>query len=206
VGVVRRDDSGLRMIQAALGDIRTNSEPCESSVYRTPKVTLFYVGGSGPLFGDPQTVNKNEMNAWFAELDETALLLALIPGAIPTEAAHWLHVDDPDVAKVVNFGVSRSSSLDLHPPAFHDPPEISAESTNGLLPAYRKLDDKADKPRFKLAVDRLVRSRCQQIPGNRAIDLAIAFEVLFMGRDQDAGPKPPLPRERLSPSTLTRPS
>jgi len=38
VGVIRRDDAGLRMIQAALGNVRTDAELGEASAYRSPKV------------------------------------------------------------------------------------------------------------------------------------------------------------------------
>jgi hypothetical protein len=38
MGVVRRDDAGLRMIQAALGDIRADAELGEAGAYRSPKV------------------------------------------------------------------------------------------------------------------------------------------------------------------------
>jgi hypothetical protein len=151
-----------------------------------PEAALLHAGGVRPLFLDLITPDLNSapsVFAWFEELDEAALQLALIPKAIPMEAAHWLHVDDPDVARVVNFGISRSGPLDLHAPPYHDPAEATTESIDGLLPAFKNLN-KQDRPRFKLAVDRLVRSRSQQIPGNRAIDLAIALEVLFMGADQ----------------------
>jgi hypothetical protein len=38
VGVVRRDDAGLHMIQAALGDARPDAELGEAGAYRSPKV------------------------------------------------------------------------------------------------------------------------------------------------------------------------
>ena len=38
MGVIRRDDAGLRMIQAALGNVRTDAELGEASAYRSPKV------------------------------------------------------------------------------------------------------------------------------------------------------------------------
>lgn len=149
-----------------------------------PAAALFRVGDTRPLFEVfTPTLQTPSTNAWFDELDEATRLLALTPRAIPIEAAHWLQVDDTDVAMLVNFGVARSFPLDVHPPQYHDPPEITLESMKGLLPAFQKLHQR-DKPRFKLALERLMRSRCQQIPGNRAIDLAIALEVLFTGKDQ----------------------
>ena len=92
------------------------------------------------------------MSSWFDELDEAALLLGLTPRAIPMEAARFLHVDDPDIARVVNFGITRSHPLDLHLPQYRDPPELVADSLSGLLPAFQKLT-KRDKARFRLAVD-----------------------------------------------------
>ena len=38
MGVIRRDDAGLRMIQAALGNVRADAELGEASAYRSPKV------------------------------------------------------------------------------------------------------------------------------------------------------------------------
>ena len=38
MGVIRRDNAGLRMIQAALGNVRTDAELGEASAYRSPKV------------------------------------------------------------------------------------------------------------------------------------------------------------------------
>ncbi|MDP9007505.1 MAG: HEPN domain-containing protein [Pseudomonadota bacterium] len=152
-----------------------------------PTAALLHGGGVSPLFIDRRTQQSRSiaspMIAWFGELDEVALLLALTPNAIPVEVAHWLHSDDPDVSMVINGSVARISRLDLHSPQHHFPPDVTAESMNGLLPAFQTFN-KRDKPRFTLAVERLVRSRCQQIPGNRAIDLAIALEVIFMGNHQ----------------------
>jgi hypothetical protein len=44
---------------------------------------------------------------------------------------------------------------------------------------------KSDQARITLALQRLVRSRNQRNLGNRAIDLAIALEVLFMSTERD---------------------
>ena len=38
MGVIRRDNAGLRMIQAALGNVRADAELGEASAYRSPKV------------------------------------------------------------------------------------------------------------------------------------------------------------------------
>jgi len=38
VRVIRRDDAGLRMIQAALGNVRADAELGEANAYRSPKV------------------------------------------------------------------------------------------------------------------------------------------------------------------------
>ena len=54
----------------------------------------------------------------------------------------------------------------------------------GIFAAYKKLKE-SDKGRVNLALDRIMRSRCQFVSGNRAIDIAIALEVLFMNVDRD---------------------
>ena len=38
MGVIRRDDAGLRMIQAALSDVRTDAKLGEPGAYGAPKV------------------------------------------------------------------------------------------------------------------------------------------------------------------------
>jgi hypothetical protein len=38
MSVIRRDDAGLRMIQATLGDVRADAELGEAGAYRSPKV------------------------------------------------------------------------------------------------------------------------------------------------------------------------
>ena len=62
---------------------------------------------------------------------------------------------------------------------------ITPESATGLLTAWRKVKSARDRERLRLALERLIRSRAQSNPGNRAIDLAIALEVLFMNTERD---------------------
>ena len=150
-----------------------------------PSAALYRAGTLESVFADPKAnSNDSRFPAWFDELDEAALLLALVPQAIPAEAAHWMHMDDPDVALLVQRGISRSSSSDVEPQSFHAAPTIAASQVAGLAVAYRKLP-KGHRNRIALAIGRLLRGRCQSNPGNRAIDVAIALEVLFMNTDRD---------------------
>jgi hypothetical protein len=64
------------------------------------------------------------------------------------------------------------------------PPPIIAASVENLLFVFSKLT-RDNKDRITLALQRLLRSRGQLHPGNRAIDLAIALEVLFMQTERD---------------------
>jgi hypothetical protein len=117
------------------------------------------------------------------ENGRAARLLALIPKAIPREAAHWFHYDDPDVALLGQFGLTRQG-IELQPTLVTAPVEVTAAAMAGVFSAYRQLK-KGDIQRVNLALERMIRSRCQFVSGNRAIDLAIALEVLFMNADRD---------------------
>lgn len=120
---------------------------------------------------------------WFDELDDAARLLTLVPKAIPIEAAHWFHYDDPDVAHLAEVGVARQGP-ELPATNSNPPVDVTAEAVAGLFDAYRRLK-KDDAARVNLALERIIRSRCQFVTGNRSIDLAIALEVLFMNAERD---------------------
>jgi hypothetical protein len=150
-----------------------------------PTAALYRAGTLDPVFADQKgKLSDCQASLWFDELDDAALLLGLVPRAIPAEAAHWLHMEDPDYALLVQGGISRSSSADVEPPLLHVAPEIGAAQVTGLVALYRRLP-KRQKDRVTLAIGRLLRGRCQSNPGNRAIDVAIALEVLFMGTDRN---------------------
>ena len=150
-----------------------------------PSAALYRAGTLEPVFTEPQAkLSDSQASVWFDELDEAGMLLALVPHAIPAEVAHWVHMDDPDVALLVPAGISRSNSPDVEPPPFHVAPEIDAAQVAGLVSAYRKLP-KHHRNRVALAIGRLLRGRCQTNPGNRAIDVATALEVLFMNTERD---------------------
>jgi hypothetical protein len=161
---------------------RINARPGFRGIIMPPQAALYRAGLVAPLFLDQSDdLGALPRSAWFDELDEAALLLALTPGTIPLEAAHWLHYDDPDIDRVGRSGISRYLS-EFQPSRLVGPLEITAESVAGLLPRYRGLLV-IDRDRLKLSLDRLIRSRCPLNPANRAIDLAIALEVLFMNQD-----------------------
>jgi hypothetical protein len=64
------------------------------------------------------------------------------------------------------------------------PAEVTTAAVTGIVVSYYRLK-KGDRDRINLALERMIRSRCQFVSGNRAIDLAIALEVLFMSADRD---------------------
>ena len=163
---------------------RANESVSLHGIRHFPSAALYRAGTLEPVFAEKFTA-KSQASAWFDELDEAALLLALVPQAIPVEAANWLQMDDPDIARLVQFGIRRSSSLDVEPSAFHVAPAIGEAQVAGLVAAYRNLPKEGNRDRIALAIGRLLRGRCQQNPGNRAIDVAIALEVLFMNTDRD---------------------
>jgi hypothetical protein len=149
-----------------------------------PRAVLYRPGAVESVFiAAPYDYSNLPTATWFDDLDTAALLLALTPKAVPSEVAHWLHFDDPDVEELTSAGLTRHVDEIQSPFRFSEPTEITSESAAGLLTAYRCVG-KDDQGRITLALQRLIRSRSQNNPGNRAIDLAIALEVLFMNADQ----------------------
>jgi hypothetical protein len=154
-----------------------------------PAAALYRAGSYEPFFvasGSTLEYQKLPPGIWFEELDTAALLLALTPKAVPSEVAHWFHHDDPDVALFGQRGVTRySGDLSSSPFRMSDPPVMVTPGTAaGVLTEFRRLQAD-DRDRVALALERLIRSRNQLHSGNRAIDLAIALEVLFMNADRD---------------------
>jgi hypothetical protein len=163
---------------------RANESPVVHGFTIAPSAALFRPGVVEPLFRDASGDFQNEPPAvWFNDLDDAARLLALIPRAIPIEAAHWFHYDDPDVALLGNFGLSRQGP-EIRTTMVTAPVEVTAAAVDGVFTAYRQLK-KSDQQRINLALERMIRARCQFVSGNRAIDLAIALEVLFMNTERD---------------------
>lgn len=162
---------------------RANQVPLVHGYKQAPTAALCREGTLEPLFQDPSVdFTKAPPAVWFDELDAAARLLALVPSAAPIEAAHWFDYDDPDLSILGSFGVSRYGS-ELSPAMTTHVAEVTDEKIAGGLTAYQRLK-KSDRDRIDLALGRLVRSRCQFVPGSRAIDLAIALEVLFLNSDQ----------------------
>jgi hypothetical protein len=161
---------------------RANESSLVHGFTEAPSAALFWPGVVEPLFRDASENFQSQPPAtWFSDLDDAARLLALVPRAIPIEAAHWFHYDDPDVALLGNFGLSRQGP-ELRPTTANVPVEVTAAAVDGVFAAYRLLK-KSDQRRINLALERMIRARCQFVSGNRAIDLAIALEVLFMNTD-----------------------
>ena len=149
-----------------------------------PSAALYRAGTVEPIFVDAsRDLHSSAPSTWFNDMDDAARLLALIPKAIPIEAAHWFHYDDPDVAMLGQFGLSRQGP-ELRPIMTGAPVDVAVADVAGIFAAYKKLKE-SDKGRVNLALDRIMRSRCQFVSGNRAIDIAIALEVLFMNVDRD---------------------
>lgn len=151
-----------------------------------PWAALYRAGVVEPFFS-PHGYDsaKSPQAAWFADLETAGLLLALTPRAVPAEAAHWMHFDDPELGLLSNFGIT--SGVSEFPSHFRmsELTLVTEESARGLLTAWRGMKSEGDKGRLRLALERLIRSRSQLNPGNRAIDLAIALEVLFMNVERD---------------------
>ncbi len=77
--------------------------------------------------------------SWFQELNVASLLLALTPGAVPIEMAHWYHFHDPDVALLGQSGLSREFEEPQSPFRMSQLTMITRESAVRLLTAYRVL-------------------------------------------------------------------
>lgn len=157
---------------------RANQGLLVNSVTMPPASALYRAGTIEPLLS-PEPVRNSPVEGWFRELDQAALLLAIAPKVIPSEAAHWLQFDDPDVELIARGSVGRllpDISPSVPSETYHS---IAPEFAAGLVAKLQNLVSETDRARVLLALERLIRSRIQQHPGNRAIDIAIALEVLF---------------------------
>lgn len=151
-----------------------------------PQAALYRPGTVEPFFLPPgHDFTKTQPASWSEDLETAALLLAMTPRAVPAEAANWMHYDDPDIASLGNFGIRRNLSDFPSPFRMSDPGLVTAQSAHGLLTLYRKVNKASHRERLRLTLQRLIRSRNQLHLGNRAIDLAIALEVLFMNAERD---------------------
>jgi hypothetical protein len=149
---------------------------------RRPTAALYRTGTVNPLFvAENADLEGVQPALWYEEIIDATRLLTLIPRTVPREAAHWMHYDDPDIELLGVSGISQYTS-ELDPRAIRTPDAVTDEGISGLLLAFRSLSGK-DKDRVVLAIERINRARCQYRDGNRAIDLAIALEVLFMNAD-----------------------
>jgi hypothetical protein len=151
-----------------------------------PGAGLYRAGTLEPLFrtGSPDRPFEQPPTSWFFELDSAALLLALSPKAVAVEVSRWFHCDDRDLDLLVQSGLTRQQEEFYSPfRAASAPTPIEPTAVAGSLTRYRELGVKHQQ-RITLALQRLLKSRAQLKTGNRAIDLAIALEVLFMNRDQ----------------------
>jgi hypothetical protein len=186
-------DQHLETHKASAHKLDTSRYPRLASTYppelferRAPPFTaLFRKGTIDPLFSPSPSYDwtRAPQFQWFDDLDTATLLLALTPEAVPTETAHWFHFDDPDVDVFGHRGLSRHYD-DIQPASARAntmPTMITGKAVAGTFSLFRKLKSN-EKEHMTLALQRLVRSRPQLIV-NRAIDLAIALEVLFMNRD-----------------------
>lgn len=164
---------------------RANDARLLHGLTMAPRALLYRAGTVESVFvTSPYDYSNVPEWSWFDDLDTASLLLALTAKAIPSEVAHWLHYDDPDLELLASSGLRRHIDEVQSPFRFSEPAEITPESAAGLLTAFRRVG-KDDQGRITLALQRLIRSRSQHHPGNRAIDLAIALEVLFMNVERD---------------------
>ena len=149
-----------------------------------PRAALYRAGVISVTSDGTQDVIHSPPNTWFEELTTASLLLSLTPKTVPIEAAHWFNYEDPDTELLCQFGLSWQSS-DFSPLGrLTQPGTVSVDSARGMMDLYRRLSDD-HRDRVKLSLQRLIRARCQIKPGDRAIDLAIALEILYMNADRD---------------------
>jgi hypothetical protein len=165
---------------------RANDARVLHGLTMAPWAALYRAGTAEPFFSPHgYDFTKAPQTRWLEDLDTAALLLALTPKAIPVEAAHWMHFDDPDLALLSSSGIT--SGVSEIPSRFRmsELALVTPDSAGGLLTEWRGVQSEDDRGRLRLALERLIRSRSQLNPGNRAIDLAIALEVLFMNVERD---------------------
>lgn len=169
------------MIDSLVADHQqANDFPWIHGVTILPSAALFRKGVVEPIFHASlaESWHTKPPSSWFKDLHDAERLLALIPKAVPVEAAHWLHFDDPDVALLVQTGRTRQVR-EIFPTASPSRVDVKTEDLDGVFDRYQQLNQ-TDRNRIDLALERIIRSRSQFVTGNRAIDLAIGLEVLFM--------------------------
>jgi hypothetical protein len=87
---------------------RVNDPPGILGATAYPEAVLYRRGKISPIFASSPPDNIQPYFSWFSDLDVATLLLALTPGACPSEAAHWINFEDPDIDALANVGVIRN--------------------------------------------------------------------------------------------------
>ena len=152
--------------------------------YPIPYAALCRRGTIDPFFAEQNKhTPRVPFGDWFEELDIAELLLALTPRAAPSEAGRWFQYDDRDIDLTGYTFVSRVTGDFRQKES--EPALVTPKSAAGLLTAFEAIKKTAHQKRLRLALSRVIRSRSQLNSGNRAIDLAIALEVLFMNQERD---------------------
>ncbi|VWC41814.1 hypothetical protein BLA23254_07028 [Burkholderia lata] len=148
-----------------------------------PKSALVLERTVSPLVFDP-TGNGNdqdEMKAYVADealLGEITLALTVVGPRVPISAYIWFAYSDPDIQLAVSMNARRMRALEILPHRSEEYPPLDPTEAVEIVNAYLNLDDPT-KGKVRLALQRLNQAQRRRSVGDRALELAIAFEALL---------------------------
>jgi hypothetical protein len=151
---------------------------------RSPSAALLRTGQVEQfLISDP---NVEIGLSWGDELDDALRILGLVSHGVPLDAGNWTQFDDSDLqAAAYGQGLMRRG-IEFHPDWYDylQPKVLTAGQVDGRVQQFLALAE-SDRDRMRILLDRLIRSKQHHHVGNRAIDLAIAFEVLLLKNENE---------------------
>jgi hypothetical protein len=111
-------------------------------------------------------------------LDDARLALTVVGPSAPIQAAYWFQFDDPDLQRAAFYGGLATSHLEIVPLP-HNPVALPAATAQWAVERFLKLTD-STSDRTRIALERLNQGIRRAKLGDRAMELAIALEVLLV--------------------------
>ena len=114
------------------------------------------------------------------KLDEVRLVITLTGPCTPMPDLCWTQFEDEDLQAAVPSTGYEFEHTEIVPQRLQQYGEFDAESARDTVQQYLALHEKPRK-KVRLALDRLHRAMRRLHPGDKAIELSIAFEALLTG-------------------------
>jgi hypothetical protein len=125
---------------------------------------------------EPKNKKHLESHKLFKDI---ALLLTLVgPGPVLT-SVHWFEFEDKDLqgVKLSNSGWHNYEIFPYNLPNKNLP--VADESISNIISSYCKISDSKIKRKVVVAIERLSASFRRRNPGDSALELSIALEIIF---------------------------